>query len=569
MSLSADLDGQTCQRRWMAVVAITGLASSYTLLRGKWPEVFTFVTDPSASLIQRLLSAPVHLADDVMVTVRSGEMILETGAPVFNRDDVAQAATSYVAPYLFAVLRLVLPFHAAVVAFAAVGFIAVAATFAVIAGRSRSLINAALLVGALALTQTNLEFALNGWDHLLQGLMFAFAIALVLAGQLSPRRLVAVSLLAAVGSVARPDGVIIGAAILLVALIRSRADWRRALAPTLLPYLIAVAIVLGVNLLQFGHLTPTTARLKTGAAPSLTYARDYLFANGIESYTAFTLTVILGIVTLLCLRRLPAASVLPLLIAALATATVAALNSDFFPGARMFWVSAVVLAATLAVTLPGVLRAGPAFSLDEKGRIATRMRPVGQWAVVIALVGVTVAASAALGLRGAVVSTEALPGSRTAQQYLATQWIEENLSPEDGPVGVFYAGEAAHLTDFEAADFLGKADELIAAVPVVWGPPGHNKWDIDATLDKWRPQVILPTIDQDPRDASADALAEEWRDRKWTHGYLADLITNPTIRADYRYCRVPDPTGFTESSVDVYLRIDVVDRLGDATDCRP
>ena len=454
------------------------------------------------------------------------------------------------------------------VAFAALGFIAVAATFAVIAGRARSLINAGLLVGALALTQTNLEFALNGWDHLLQGFVFALAIALVLTGLLNSRRLIAISLLAAVGSVARPDGVIMAAAILLVALIRSRADWRRALVPTLLPYLIAVAIVLGVNLLQFGHLTPTTARLKTGAAPSLTYARDYLFANGIESYTAFTLTVILGMVTLLFLRRLPLASVLPLLVAALATAAVAALNSDFFPGARMFWVPAVVLATTLVVTLPGILRAGPAFPLDDEGRILTRMSPAGQWAGVILVVGLAVIASAALGLRGAVVSTEALPGSRTAQQYLATQWIEENLSPDDGPVGVFYAGEAAHLIDFEAADFLGKADELIAAVPVVWGPPGHNKWDINATLEKWRPQVILPTIDQDPRDASADALADEWRDRQWTHGYLADLITNPTIRANYRYCRVPDPTGLTVSSVDVYLRIDVVDRLGGVANCR-
>lgn len=567
MSLSVDLDRQARQRRWMAVVAITGLASSYTLLRGKWPEVFTFATDPAASLIARLLSAPVHLADDVMVTVRSGEMVLETGAPVFNRDDVAQAATSYVAPYLFAVLRLILPFHAAVVAFATVGFVAVAATFAVIAGRSRSLINAALLVGALALTQTNLEFALNGWDHLLQGLVFAFAIALVLTGQLSPRRLVAVSLLAAVGSVARPDGVIIGAVILLVALIRSRADWRRALAPTLLPYLIAVVIVLGVNLLQFGHLTPTTARLKTGAAPSLTYVRDYLFANGIESYTAFTLTVILGIVTLLFLRRLPAASVLPLLIAALATAAVAALNSDFFPGARMFWVPAVVLATTLAVTLPGLLRAGPAFPLDDQGRISTKLSPTLQWVLVVSGVVGALAFSTVLGIRGAVVSKEAVAGSRTAQQYVANQWIERNLVPADGAVGVFFAGEAAHIMDFEAADFLGKADEAIATAPVVWGPPGHNKWDIDATLAKWRPQVILPTIDQDPRDSGADSLAAEWRERRWTHGYVADLITDPTIRSDYRYCRVQDPTGRTTETVDLLLRRDVLKRVDDGIDC--
>lgn len=568
MSPSTGSEKPARQRRWMAVVLITGLASAYTLLCGKWPEIFTFATDPDASLLSRLLSSPVHLADDVMVTVRSGEMILQTSAPSFNRDDLAQAATSYIAPYLFAVLSLILPFNAAVVMFAGLGLLAVAGTFAVIAAQSKSLINGALLVGALALTMTNTEFALNGWDHLLQGLVFAIAVAMVLTGTLTPRRLIAISLLAAVGSVARPDGVIIAVAVLLVALMRSRHDLRSTLLPTVLPFLAVVVVVLGLNVLQFGHLTPTTARLKTGAAPSLTYARDYLFANGVESYTAFTLTVVLGISILLFLRRLPAMNSLVLLFAVTVTAVVAAINSDFFPGARMFWVPAVVLATVLAVCLPGLFRAGPAFPLDDEGRIVTRSGPGIQWGLVIVTVGIATVVSAALGVRGAVVSQEALASSRTAQQYLATQWIEQNLEPQDGSVGVFYAGEAAHLIAFEAADFLGKADELIATAPVVWGPPGHNKWDIGATLEKWRPQVILPTIDQDPRDPSADELATEWRDRRWTHGYLADLITNPVIRSDYRYCRVSDPAGRTEETVDVYLRMDIVERLGRGVDCR-
>jgi hypothetical protein len=562
MAVNPEVSPTSRGRRALAVTAIAGFASAFTLLRGQWPEVFTFATDPNASLLSRLLSAPVHLADDVMITVRSGEMVLQTGMPDFNASDSAQAATSYLAPYLFALLRLVLPFNAAVVAFAVLGFAAVVGTYVVIAARARSLINGAILVAALALTVTNLEFALTGWDHLIQGLVFAIAAALVLRPpeSITNKPLVAISILAAIGSIMRPDGLIIAGAILLLALMRSAPGWRRAWIPTLVPFAVIAGVTLVVNFLQFGHLTPTTARLKAGAAPSLTYMRDYLWANGIESYTAASLLVILALVTLLMWRRIPLLPVGLLVLAALVTAGVAAVNSDFFPGARMFWVPAVVMATSLAVTMPGILRAGPAFKLTEDGSIETRWSPRAEWAIVIVLVGACVVASAALGLRGAVVSTEALPGSRTAQQFLATQWIKENLDPADGSVGVFYAGEAAHLPEFEAADFLGKADEEIAALPPQWGPPGHNKWDIDLTLEKWRPQIILSTIDQDPNDPSADALAEEWRANRWTHGYLADLITDDVIREEYSYCRVPDPSGRMDVSVDVLLRRDLLVR---------
>lgn len=567
MSSSTGVDRISRQRRWMAVVAITGFASAYTLFRGVWPEIYTFATDPGAALIARLLAAPVHLADDVMLTLRSGEILLESGLPAFNRTDVAQAATSYFAPYIFAGFRLVLPFNAAVILFGVLGFAAVVATYGVIAGYSRSVINGALLVAALTLTTTNLEFALNGWDHLLQGAVFAAAIVLALRTELTLGRLLTLSVLAALGSLLRPDGIIIGLAILVVALMRSRAHIRRAFLPATTPFLVVMGVVLGINWLQFGYLTPTTARLKAGGAPSGAYIRDYLFANGVASYTALSLTIILGVVSLLFFRRLPVLLAAPLFFAAGATAVVAALNSDFFPGARMFWVPAVVLSTMLAVLLPGLLRSGPAFPHDENERIRTQTSLPVQWFSVITLVAVALSFSALFGVRGAVISKESLANSRTAEQFLATQWIRATLSPTDGSVGVFFGGEAAHVLDFEAADFLGKADELIASTPIIWGPPGHNKWNIEASLRKWRPQVILPTIDQDPRDPSADVLATEWRERKWTHGYVADLITDPTIRSDYRYCRVPDPTGRVSNTVDVLLRVDIVERLAGAIEC--
>jgi hypothetical protein len=503
-----------------------------------------------------------------MVTVRSGEMIMQTGEPAFNSTDSAQAATSYLAPYIIVGLLAVLPFNLAVVTFGILGFASVVGTYSIIVWRARSLINGAILVAALALTVTNLEFALTGWDHLLQGFLLAAAVAVSLSPPLGNRRLVTISALAGLAVLARPDGAIIAAGVLAASFVTLGREWRRGALSLLGPFGGLIVFFLALNYLQFGFFTPTTTRLKAGAAPSVSYMWDYLYANGVVTYTAASVVVILAVVSVSLWVRIRSFPVALIIGAAVITALVAVVNSDFFPGARMFWSPAVVMATVLAVKLPALFRAGPALPLDESGQIQTGWSRRAEQSVVVGTVGVAVVAAAVVGLEGAVVSKEALGGSRTAQQFLATQWINENLDPEEGSIGVFYAGEAAHLPNFEAADFLGKADEAIAVLEPEWGPPGHNKWDIDLTLDKWRPQAILSTIDQDPLDPESDTIAAEWRDREWTHGYLADLITNESIRADYRYCRVRDPSGRVESSVDVLLRVDIIPEVKSIVSCR-
>ena len=553
--------------RALAVVAIAGVAAAFTLLVGSWPQIFTFATDPNTSAFVRLLSAPVHLADDVMVTVRSGEMILQTGEPAFNPSDSAQAATSYLAPYIVAALIAILPFNIAVMAFGLLGFAAVVGTYVIIAWKAQSLINAAILVAALALTVTNVEFALTGWDHLLQGFLLAGAVALSLSPPLGRRRLLTISVLTGLAVLARPDGALIAAGVLTVSFLTTGREWRRAVVPLIAPMGVLMGVFLLLNFVQFGFLTPTTARLKAGAAPSVSYMWDYLYANGVVTYTAASLIVILTVVSAIAWKRIRSVQVGLIMGSALITAAVAAVNSDFFPGARMFWTPAVVMATALAVTLPAIFRAGPALPLNDSGHISTGWSRNAERMLVAGVVGAVFLGGAVVGLERAVVSKEALAGSRTAEQFLATEWINANLDPSEGAIGVFFAGEAAHLPNFEAADFLGKGDESVATLEPQWGPPGHNKWDIDLTLDKWRPQAILSTIDQDPRAPESDAIASEWRDRQWTHGYLADLITNETIRSDYRYCRVIDPAGFVDSSVDLLLRIDVIPEVESGVTC--
>ena len=88
-----------------------------TVLLGTWPEIYIFATDSSHSTITRLFEAPVHLSDDVMISLRAGQLLNEMGLPVFNRNDIAQPSTSFLSPYVFALLLKFAPQNIAVLAY--------------------------------------------------------------------------------------------------------------------------------------------------------------------------------------------------------------------------------------------------------------------------------------------------------------------------------------------------------------------------------------------------------------------------------------------------------------------
>ena len=89
---------------------------------------------------------------------------------------------------------------------------------------------------------------------------------------------------------------------------------------------------------------------------------------------------------------------------------------------------------------------------------------------------------------GGIISPVANHVDPQAQQLAVADFIMKRLSPTDGAVGVFYLGAVSFaLPEFEIADFLGKADEQIAQLNPKWGPPGHNKWNIELTLRKSNP----------------------------------------------------------------------------------
>jgi hypothetical protein len=558
-------------KRFAAVLTFA-FACIFTVACASWPDIYAFARTSQPRTPRHLLNSPVRLSDDVMITLRSSYILRERGIPAFNRVDVAQPSTSYIAPYVFAGLSKLLRPNLAIVFYALLGLFCVAGTAAVIVWYSRSTINALLLVLLLLCTSTNLTFALNGWDHLFQGFFLAFAAALSLKPGMSSPRMVAVSILLVLGTLFRPDGLIISLGILAVLFLSSAflssSGVPRFVIFGAVPYILLTSSALALNLHQFGHFTPTTARLKLGGATT-GYILKYIVANGVLSYSALTLLVMLTVFYFAYARTMPKAKGLIVISCCLVTAAIALYNSDYLSGARMVWTPVCVVAVLIAISSPALFSSSR-HRLKELLDIAPvyRRQPLASpYAKVrlrafLAFVAVVVAGSLvsliAQRHKSAVISQESFYESSTAQQFFVSQWIAKNLSPSDGSIGFFVLGVSYDLPRFEIADFNGVADEAIATNKAGNGMPGHNKWDVSKTLAKWNPQAIVPGGPIDP-------TRPETRANSLTHAPY--LLSNSKITTEYAYCYVPDSDAGMPDEWGFYIRKDIAARHRDQLRC--
>ena len=198
------------------------LAIIFTLSFGNYPSVFIVGSDISKSKIERVLDAPVHLSDDVMITLRAGYKIKDVGFPAFNDTDTAQASTSYIAPYIFAGLEYIIKDNFAVIIYAILGIISVFFTFFIIMLYSKSITNAVLMVSILTFSSTNLIYTLNGWDHLFQALFLALSLVIVLNNEYSKKTMPLLAIFLAFGTLFRPDGILIALSIIIFAILQKK-----------------------------------------------------------------------------------------------------------------------------------------------------------------------------------------------------------------------------------------------------------------------------------------------------------------------------------------------------------
>jgi hypothetical protein len=555
----------------LAAVLTFAFACIFTVLCAAWPDIYAFARTSQPGTPRQHLTSPVRLSDDVMITLRTGYILRERGIPAFNRTDIAQPSTSYIAPYLFAGLLKFLQPNFAIIFYALLGLFSVAGTAAIIVWYSRSTINALLLVLLLLSTSTNLTFALNGWDHLFQGFALACATALALKPGMTSRRMLAASFLLVLVTLFRPDGLILSLGILAVLYLASTRS-RQFIVFGAAPYMVLAGAALALNLHQFGHLTPTTARLKFGAAPSVGYILKYIVANGIITYSALTLLVMLTVFYFAFQRTMPRAKGLIVISCCLVTAAIALYNSDWLGGARMIWTPVCGVAVLIAVSSPALFSSSK-HRLVELLDIAPiyRRHPSASpsqhatagFRAFLAFMAVVVLGSLASLIaqrhKSAVITQNSFYESKTAQQFFISQWIASNLSPTDGSIGFFDLGVSYDLPRFEIADFNGLADESIATLKAnPGGMPGHNKWDVSKTLAKWNPQAIVPGGPIDP-------TRPETRANSLSHAPY--LLSNSKITGEYAYCYVPDSGVGMPDEWGFYLRKDIAARHMDQLRC--
>jgi hypothetical protein len=381
----------------------------------------------------------------------------------------------------------------------------------------------------------------------------------------------AVSFLLVLVTLFRPDGLILSLGILAVLYLASTSS-RQFLLFGAGPYIVLVGATLDLNLHQFGHLTPTTTRLKFGAAPSLGYILKYIVANGILSYSALTLLVMLTVFYFAFSHTMPRAKGLIVISSCLVTGTIALYNSDYLSGARMIWSPVCGLAVLIAVSSPALFSSSK-YRLKELLDIAPiyRRQPSASpspyatagFRAFLAFMAVVVLGSLASLIaqrhKSAVISHNSFYESKTAQQFLISQWIASNLAPMGGSIGFFDLGVSYDLPRFEIADFNGIADESIATLKARPGiMPGHNKWDVSKPLDKWNPQAIMPGGPFDP-------TRPETRANSLTHAPY--LLSNSKIVGEYAYCYVPDSAAGMTDKWGFYLRRDIATRHLDQLRC--
>lgn len=488
-----------------------------------------------------------------MITMRAALFVLRTGWPQFNSTDLAQASTSYLLPYLGAALLAVLPANQAILALSLLGILATLSVLLTVLLAAHTRLWGSFLAALLLLTST-VGFSGHGWDHVYQSPLIVAGCLLALQPRWTNATGLAAAVLLFLGCAMRPDGALIAAAALLGRLLGGGASQRRPAWLAASAFLLLSLGMLAINHAVFGHFTPTTSRLKLGAAGQIGGIADYFIRNAVVSYSAMTAALILLAILWLNRARLDRTALVITGGCGL-TLAYAILASDAFGGFRMAWTPACVLALVAArrldpplqvISPPSTTLALTALllvaCLSFPGQITDRIRALRQ------------------------VS----PGSETAQQYLLARWIDTYLSPSDGAIGWYQLGTAFFLPRFEAADFLGKADEAIAALPPHPGQlVGHNKWDVATTMAKWRPQAILHPWAGDLAIGGERRLRtlQHARDQLALNNYTAHTLVDPAVRAAYLACRPADAPD--SLAWGLLLRRDLAASHADALRCLP
>jgi hypothetical protein len=524
----------------LAVIACV-IAVLPALLLANSPGVITTSEVPNERVSLNDPRTNIVLPDDVMITMRVAKFFSQNGIPAYNHGDLAQASTSYLLPIISAPLFLIFKDNVALVIISVLGALSIGWITALVISRRQGWWGVPLAL--VFLLNSSVIFYMNtGWEHLFEAIMVV-GVYLLSEKSSRPRDFVLIGFLSALTVLMRVDAIFLVVPILLSQLLDRRLRSNAVLA--IIVFAIVGSAYAAVEYSWFGWLTPTTARLKAGTLPSL----DFEIATWVSATKMGSATLLIPLLAILYALQIRGAS--RLIKAAWIGISInyayAFVVSDAFLAGRMY----VAPLALAVLALSG---------LDWK---IERRKPLAviQFASLAGIAYALYSTSQFFPIRPLVMNFEAplqtKGTSGLAQEIVLADYIKGHFAPTDGAIGLFFLGEVSFKLDqFQAADFLGKADEMIARGPVKHGPPGHNKWDIDASLAKWNPAIVpMMSIFAEAPQA---ALKQQVLD-KVDFAFWRDFAANDRVRAQYIFCKP-----YASLEWGLYVRSDLWNRVGES-----
>lgn len=502
------------------------------------PEIIYIGSDFSLD-VSSLSKIALLLPDDVMITLRSSLMVLKEGYPRFNSADLAQASTSYLLPYIYALIFYIFPINVSILLISLLGVFMFSLASYVVIRNCSSNSKIFFLLFVCFLNPTTLEYITTGWEHLWQAFFVVYAWSLTYKEHHNVNTGIIIGVFCALAVLVRADSIFLISPIFLFLLVDKRViQFKKAL----LVFFFIGIVCASIQYFQFGHLTPTTARLKAGTMPSSDYQFDYLLLLIEQGAAAYAILFLIGIHLLLQEKSLRTSLAL---LGVLASYVFNYLVSDTFAYGRMF--------------LAPLLLSGLIFSFSKE------IKPIREIKYLFKLILISsvfflninkiwdslfrqiVFVNNQTTIMTKTKSEHITPLiSNVGERYLISQYINDNFEPTQGSLGLFYAGTIAFFSpEFEVADFLGKGDELIATSEVKWGRPGHNKWNAQLSLDKWDP-IIIPfpeSIREMPENTKRERLDKRFL---WSHWYEFYFEIE---KRDYIFCK---PFEYTD--VGIYVK---------------
>jgi hypothetical protein len=464
----------------------------------------------------RLQDLHLLLPDDVLITMRVSKFFLAHGYPGFNVSDLSQPATSYLLPVILAPVFYFLSDNAALTVVILLGVASIIGSAFLVARSRRSLDpTLVMLVAALLLNATTLSYLYSGWEHLPEGFMCGLCCYWVLRKKPSYLNAARIGLFGATAVLLRIDAVLLVGPILVGYALSNK---RGTAAVGVLCATALIAIYACLQWHWFHNFFPTTARLKANYLVPVSYQARY-WLRMLWAGTAAGFIPVLLVSNWKRLLRSPLTAK-AMIAGVVLSYCYAGLVSDVFFGARMYLPALVVCIIVIASLDGAASEIAPEVTLSSTAKAAYAvlfLLSVGNilWAAFIQRIVTPLENSTSLA----------------AQQLVLSRYIKANLTPSDGAVGVFWLGTVSFaLPEYEIADFLGKADEQIAQLRPKWGPPGHNKWDIEHTLRKWNPAVIVSPVPLPFAEARERLAAHRF------YAFFDDAATSDGIRENYRFC---------------------------------